>query len=123
MHNFNSEPQAALQAFQRAVRLSPLDPAIEYMYVGLSSVHVALGEYANALEWAEHSVQVAPNHAPGHRYVVVANWLLGRHDAARAAAARMLALFPASRAGIRRYRDNAFRERLINALIAAGIPE
>jgi hypothetical protein len=62
-------------------------------------------------------------HSPGHRYVIIANWLLGREDAARAAAARMLALFPNARAQIRRYRDTAFREKLIGALLAAGIPE
>jgi TolB-like protein len=123
VYNFNSEPRVALDAFQRALRLSPLDPAIERTYAGLSSVHVAFGDYATALEWAERSVQVAPNHSPGHRYVIIANWLLGREDAACAAAARMLALFPAARAQIRLYRDTAFREKLIAALVGAGIPE
>ncbi len=123
VYNFNSEPRVALEAFQRALRLSPLDPAIEYMYVGLSSVHVAFGDYATALEWAERCVQVAPHHSPGHRYVIIANWLLGREDAARAAAARMLALFPTARTQIRRYRDDAFRAKLVGALVAAGIPE
>jgi TolB-like protein len=123
VYNFNSEPRGALEAFQRALRLSPLDPAIEYMYVGLSSVHVAFGDYATALEWAELCVQVAPHHSPGHRYVIIANWLLGREDAARAAATRMLALFPGARAQIRRYRDDAFRRKLVDALVAAGIPE
>lgn len=123
VYNFNSEPSVAIEAFHRAIRLSPLDPAIEYMYVGLSSVHVALGDLAGALEWAERAVQVAPNHSPCHRYVIIANWLLGREEAARAAAARMLALFPTARAQIRRYRDTAFREKLVGALVAAGIPE
>ncbi|WP_198374455.1 winged helix-turn-helix domain-containing protein [Neoroseomonas rubea] len=123
VYNFNSEPRVALEAFQHALRLSPLDPTIERTYAGLSSVHVAFGDYASALEWAERSVQVAPYHSPGHRYVIIANWLLGREDAGRAAAARMLALFPTARAHIRQYRDTAFREKLIGALVAAGIPE
>ncbi|MBR0658713.1 winged helix-turn-helix domain-containing protein [Neoroseomonas oryzicola] len=122
VYNFNSEPRVALEAFQRALRLSPLDPTIEVTHVGLSSVHVALGDYASALEWAERAVQVAPNHSPGHRYVIIANWLLGREEEARAAAARMLALFPTARVQIRQYRDTAFREKLIGALVAAGIP-
>jgi TolB-like protein len=123
VHAFAGEPQIALEAFQRALRLSPLDPTVEVMYVGLASVHAAFGDYATALEWAERSVQVAPMHSPGHRHLIIANWLLGREDAARAAAARMRALFPTARAQIRRYRDDAFREKLVAALVAAGIPE
>ncbi|WP_207539641.1 winged helix-turn-helix domain-containing tetratricopeptide repeat protein [Sabulicella rubraurantiaca] len=123
VYALNSEPELALQAFQRAQRLSPLDPAVEYVYVGLSSVHVALGDYASALEWAERAVQIAPNYAPGHRYLIIASWLLGREDAARAAATRMLALFPNARAQMRRYRDDSFRQKIVGALIAAGIPE
>lgn len=123
VHAFAGEPQIALEAFQRALRLSPLDPAVEFVYVGLANVHLAFGDYATALEWAERSVQVAPMHSPGHRYFIIANWLLGREDAARVAAARMLALFPAASAQIRPYRDTAFREKLVRALVAAGVPE
>jgi adenylate cyclase len=122
VHNFNSEPEVAIASFDRALRLSPLDPTIELMYVGLASSHVALGDPATALVWAERAVQAAPNHSPGHRYLIIANWLLGREDAARAAAARLLTLFPNARNRMNRYRDNAFREKLVAALIAAGIP-
>jgi hypothetical protein len=53
-------PDAAVEAFDRAMRLSPLDP-LDYLFsCGLSMAHAVAGRYEEAGLWADRSLREQP---------------------------------------------------------------
>ncbi len=118
---------AALEFFHRAMRLNPLDPELGQMQTGLAYAYSRAGRDREALEAGLKALQEAPSWIPAHLSVVRSLVLLGRINEARAAAQRMLKLSPgmtlASRAKRTLFRDQAFKESILNALREAGVPE
>jgi tetratricopeptide (TPR) repeat protein len=52
------EPKAALEHFDRAMRLSPQDPHIFNMQAAVAAANFFAGHFAEALSWAEMSMRV-----------------------------------------------------------------
>src|SRR6266481_2041102 len=50
--NYLGAPEAALERFARAMRLSPLDPRLTAMRAGTAHAHFFLGHYDEAASWA-----------------------------------------------------------------------
>ena len=91
---FNGEPAEAIDAIERAVRISPEDlwPPI---WLGTLSASCYLArDYEKAFQIARLSVQRAPHYPIGQRSLANALAQLGRMDEARAALAAFLALSP-----------------------------
>jgi adenylate cyclase len=86
--------ESALDAFHRAMRLSPLDPLGFFTTAGISATHLAVGQYPEAIEWADRSSRESPAYRPPIRYKVIALAHLGRIAEARAALSRELQLDP-----------------------------
>jgi adenylate cyclase len=80
---FSSRPDAAIEALQRAMRLSPLDPQGASIKSGLAGVHLVAGRYQEALEWADRALHEQPHCSPALRVKVVSLAQLGRIDEAR----------------------------------------
>jgi TolB-like protein len=55
--NFLGEPEAALERFARAMRLSPLDPSLLIMRAGTAHAYFFLGRYDEASSWAAMALQ------------------------------------------------------------------
>src|SRR5262249_33654941 len=55
------ESETAIDRISHAMRLSPTDPHSFSMYQGLAFAHFCAGRYAEALSWAEMTVQEKPN--------------------------------------------------------------
>ena len=55
------ELDAAIEHFQHAVRLSPLEPRTFLAYSGLASAHFLAGRYEKALECATTGIRRWPN--------------------------------------------------------------
>ena len=90
-----NRPEPALDAFHRAMRLSPLDPRIGFTNsVGIALAHLAAGQYEAAVEWADRSLREFPRHRPAICYKVIALAHLGRIAEARAALGRERELDP-----------------------------
>jgi TolB-like protein/class 3 adenylate cyclase len=126
VHSQAGEHEAAVEAAQRSLLLSPLDPAL-YLYESYAATALlGAGRFAEAVEAAQSSLRRHVLHAPSHRMLVGALWLRGRADDARAAAARYMDLLPAARAGAARRglrgEQPVWGERFIAALRAAGLP-
>jgi adenylate cyclase len=120
------DPHSAIDHFRRAIRLSPLDPNIPWIDHGLSFAYLMLGEYGEALSWAQKAVALMPAWEGTHRGLVTSLALLGRLDEASAAACRLREIAPTLRLGAVG-RASAypawFLERYLGALRQAGIPE
>ena len=65
--NYLGAPEAALERFARAMRLSPLDPFVPGMRAGTAHAHFLLGRYDEAASWAAMALQDRPDFQPGLR--------------------------------------------------------
>jgi adenylate cyclase len=127
-HCFSNDPAPAVAYFERAIRLSPLDPYIGYMLLGLGRAHLMLGHDEEACSLLQRCVQEL-RIATGRIYLIHALTRLGRHAEARAEAARLLELWPKFRVGAvwRVLPENFFNPAFVTehqqALRDAGLPE
>jgi TolB-like protein/class 3 adenylate cyclase/tetratricopeptide (TPR) repeat protein len=126
--NWLGEPEAAIERFARAMRLSPLDPWVTRMRGGTAYAHFFLGRYDEAVSWAAMALQDSPDYQPGLRIAAVSNAMAGRPEQAHNAMARLRQLNPALRISnlqdvlppIRCAEDLS---RYEEALRQAGLPE
>ena len=120
------EGDEAIIHFERAMRLSPLDPGMSALIAGTGAAHVACGRYEDALAAARHAIQIDPNYTGAHRLLTIVFGLLGRGEEAKLSAKRMLELLPnftVSRySSVLPVKDASWRKRLATVLLAAGVP-
>ena len=94
--NWLGEPEAAIERFARAMRLSPLDPSLRTPS-GTAHAHFFLGRYDEAASWAPMALQDNPDYQPGLRIAAASNAMAGRPEQAHKAVARLRQLNPALR--------------------------
>ena len=118
---------AAIDQFQTALRLSPLDPRIYNVQTGLAFAHCFAERNEEALSWATTAIRQQPTFAPGQLIMMACHATSGRVKEARQACVLALQLDPTHR--ISGIKDKApFRraediERLAQAYRIAGMPE
>jgi len=91
---FNGEPREAVEAIERAVRISPEDSWLPVWLSTLSACHYLARDYEKAVEVARLATQRAPHYPIAQRSMANALAQLGRLDEARAALASFLELSP-----------------------------
>jgi adenylate cyclase len=57
---FLNRPGPAIEAFERAIRLSPLDPLGYLFAAGLGFAHAVAHHYEEAISWVDRSLQQQP---------------------------------------------------------------
>jgi tetratricopeptide (TPR) repeat protein len=122
-----NRPDAAIEALERAIRLSPLDPwgARAFAY-GLAA-YLAVGRYEQVIEWADRSLAAQPGYRPGLSVKVISLAYLGRIEEARDCLGRMLELELGLT--IARWKASAphsrpeLLARYVEGLRKAGLPE
>jgi TolB-like protein/Flp pilus assembly protein TadD len=117
-------PEEAVLSFERAMRLSPVDPQLHTTLVGMGLAFIELGRFDEAIVAGKKAQRLNPSFATAYRCLASAFAHLGRDDEAREAAARVLETDPAftisawiARGG----QSNA--KLLIDGLRKAGLPE
>jgi len=91
---FFGEPAEAIDAIERAIRISPEDLLLPIWLGTLSASCYLLHDYEKALQVARLSLQRAPNYPIGQRSLANALAQLGRMDEAREALTAFLAMSP-----------------------------
>jgi TolB-like protein len=89
-----NRPDRAVEAFERGMRLSPLDPLGYVFTAGLAAVHVMAGRYEEAIEWADRSLRDLPRYESAIRNRLIACAHLGRIEEAREGLDRLLEITP-----------------------------
>ena len=126
--NWLGEPEAAIERFARAMRLSPLDPSLLRMPSGTAHAHFFLGRYDEAASWAAMALQDNADYQPGLRIAAASNAMAGRPEKAHKALARLRLLNPTLRVSTLKDVLGPFRRaedllRYEEGLRQAGLPE
>jgi len=117
--------EEAVRSFERAIRVSPVDPLLHRPFTGIGFALVELGRFDEAIVAGKKALRQNTLYSPTYRCLAAAFAHLGRDAQAREVAARMLEVDPAfttisaltARGGL----TNA--KVLIEGLRKAGLPE
>jgi adenylate cyclase len=91
------EPEAAIERFARAIRLSPLDKLVAGMRTGTAHAHFFLGRYDEAKSWAALALQHNPKHNPALRIGAASDAMAGRLEQAQKTIIRLQQVYPTLR--------------------------
>jgi adenylate cyclase len=125
VHRLAGLPEEAVRSFERAIRVSPIDPRLHQSLVGMGMAFVELRRFEEAVSTVKKALRQNASYSPAYRCLVAAFAHLGRDADAREAAARMLETDPAFTtisSWIARFaQSNA--KLVIEGLRKAGLPE
>ncbi len=117
--------QEAIPHLKRAIRLNPLNPSLN-LY-GLGTTYIRMERYEEAITVLKKALHYQPDFFAAHLTLAGCYAALGREEEAHAEAAEVLRLNP--KFSVKKiakslpYRDKAVKERYIDALRKAGLPE
>jgi adenylate cyclase len=124
VHKIAGLPDEAVRSFERAMRMSPVDPLLHRSLGGMGMAFIELGRFDEAIVAGRKAQRQNPSFGAAYRCLASAFAHLGRDAEAREAAARMLEVDPdftisawIARGGF----SNA--KLLIEGLRKAGLPE
>jgi adenylate cyclase len=116
----------AIEQFEEARRLSPVDPKSYFPMLGLAAAHFFAGHFDDTVNLTGRILIEVPSHNVARRYRAAALAHLGRIDEARDVIADLLKAQPGSNLRSARasgFRDARMAELYISGLEKAGLPE
>ncbi len=118
-------PEEAIRSFERAIRMSPVDPMLHQTLSGMGYAFIELGRFDEAIVAGKRALRQNPSLlGVAYRCLASAFALLGRDAQAREAAARLLEVDPAFTISARMGRVRRSHVKLlIEGLRKAGLPE
>jgi adenylate cyclase len=126
LHVYADRPDEAKEHFEKAIRLSPLDPINFNNLVGIASARQVAGDDAGAADGFIRALQERPNALWIHRNLAAALVGAGRLDEARASLARVREAYPGFNLRIFReamvFTPRAL-DRMAEQLRQLGVPE
>jgi adenylate cyclase len=126
IHALSNQPEAAIEAIERARRLSPFDPYTFHFVFVIAAAHFYARRFEQAIEWADRALHDQPRMVAAMRVKAAALAHLGRLDEARAEVTRLLAIYPKlTISGLRELLHYAPQvlELAATGLRLAGLPE
>jgi tetratricopeptide (TPR) repeat protein len=124
---YRGELQLAIEHHERAMRLSPLDPNLYNMHVGMGFAHFLAGRFDEASSWSRRALHEQPNFPAANRILAASKALAGDLAEAQQALAHVRELDPQLRISnlkevlpLRRPEDLA---KFAEGLRKAGLPE
>ena len=123
--SFAGESKEAVDVFKTAIRLNPLPDAAPYFQLGFA--YRDLGEYEKAIAACKKAIEISPNFLIPHIVLTSIYSMAGRETEAHAQAKEVLRINPNYSVGpfskIAPYKNKADKERVMDALRKAGLPE
>jgi adenylate cyclase len=124
VHRVAGLPEEALQSFEQAIRMSPVDPRLHRTLVGMSYTLIELCRFDDAIVAGKNALRQNPSDFTAYRCLASAFAHLGRDAEAREAAARLLEVDPAFTISSWIARGGQKNAKLtIGGLRKAGLPE
>jgi adenylate cyclase len=117
-------PEEAVRSYERAIRMSPVDPALHFTFAAMGMAFIELGRFDEAVVAGKKAQRQNPSFPPTDRCLASAFAHLGRDAEAREAVARVLEVDPAYTISRYRARGGQSNTKLyIEGLRKAGLPE
>ncbi|MCG2625276.1 winged helix-turn-helix domain-containing tetratricopeptide repeat protein [Bradyrhizobium sp. WYCCWR 13023] len=116
-------PEEAILSFERAIRMSPVDPLLHMTFLGIAHALIALRRFDEAIVALKRALRHNPSFLPACRGLASAFAHLGRDVEARAAAARVLEIDPSFTISAHIARSPKSPKLFIEGLRKAGLPE
>ena len=126
LDNYGDQPERAVEKFERALRLSPLDPMNFNNYVGIGSAHEVAQDYDKAAAFYRRGLEERPHASWIYRALASSLVGAGRLEEAKEAYAQVLRSFPAlTVSSVRRAMvfSPAAVDRLVDNLRKLGLPD
>lgn len=124
---YTGQAETAFACFERAMRLSPVDPFAFSCYIGIGLAHFALGRLDEAIRWTRKAMDSRPGMTWPYRDLAVFLAHAGDREAARQALDRFTFGRPpvtaASMADGLRFMEPELLDRYIGGLRLAGLPD
>lgn len=117
--NYFGESLRAIEQFEEARRLSPVDPKGYFPMLGLAAAHFFAGHFEETVNITGRILAEVPTHNVARRYRAAALGHLGRIDEANVVIADLLAAQPNS--SLRSARSSGFRNAGMSALYVTGL--
>ena len=117
-------PEEAIRSFERAIRMSPVDPLLHRSFAGMGHAFIELRRFDEAIVAGKKAQRQNPSYPAAYRCLASAFAHLGRDGEAREAAARVLEVDPAfTISAVDRSGRPIEPKLLIEGLRKAGLPE
>lgn len=125
VYNVAGQPEEAIRSFERAMRMSPVDPQQFAALNGMGFAFIELRRFDEAIIAGKKVLRHKPCYPGPYRCLASAFAHLGRNAEAREAAARVLEIDPAFTisAWIARSRLSINAKLMIEGFRKAGLPE
>lgn len=126
LDTYGDRPEEAIKQFEKALRLSPMDPMNFNNYVGIASTYQVAGDDNTAADMYLRALDERPNAYWVHRNLAPALWGAGRKIEAQASLKILRETYP--ELTVERFTkamvfSNRTLERIGNQLIELGLPE
>ena len=123
---YTDQPEEAQAHFEKALRLSPVDPMNFNNYVGIASAHQVAGDDGAAADMFLRALDERPNAHWIHRNLAPALWGAGRETEARASCQTLMSSYPDMT--LKRCKDAmVFSQQVLDRigaqLLEIGLPE
>jgi adenylate cyclase len=117
-------PEEAVGSFERAMRLSPVDPRLHFLLTGMGQALIELCRFDEAIVAGKKAQRQNSSYSPAYRCLASAFAHLGRDAEAREAAARLLEVDPVFTISAWIARGGQTNAKLmIEGLRKAGLPK
>jgi adenylate cyclase len=120
---FAGRSEEAIPLFQKAIRLNPFGPLMNYQNLG--NAFRVTGRFEEAVSAYRTTIQRAPNYIWGHLMLAATYSEMGREEEARAEVAEVLRINPKFSldfvAKTSLYKERSVRENILKALFKAGL--
>jgi TolB-like protein/Flp pilus assembly protein TadD len=123
VYNYAALPEEAIRSFERAIRMSPVDPRLYGTLTGIGQALIELRRFDEAIVVLKKALRQNPSNSGTYRCLASAFAHLGRDAEAHAAAARVLEIDPAFTISALIARVPKNSKLFIEGLRKAGLPE
>src|SRR5262245_23567185 len=125
VYKIAGQPEEAIRSFERAMRMSPVDPRLYTTFTGMGFAFIELRRFYEAIVAGKKALRQNPSYPGPYRCLASAFAHLGRDSEAREAAAGVLEIDPAFTisAWIARSRLSINAKLMIEGFRKAGLPE
>ncbi len=124
---FGGDRDAAMPHFEHAIQMSPRDPLLVIWHIAMGWAELAAEQFHPAVDFAKQAIEDNPEFTDNYSVLAACYGQLGQLDDAHAALEQLLHRMPGLTANdarlTRPFKRASDRQRFLEGLVKAGLPE